>query len=103
MLLMNSNSIQSALIKMIIGIEVALMRIRIGKNHRHLAMMTEMISDHLVLIETMMIGLHHHLVMMMMTMIGIEIDLRVMTVTIEMTAMMIATKIMIKAISQLQY
>ncbi len=45
----------------------------------------------------------HHLVMMMMTMIGIEIDLHVMTVTIEMTAMMIATKIMIKAISQLQY
>ena len=76
---------------------------RIGKNHRHLAMMTEMISDHLVLIETMMIGLHHHLVMMMMTMIGIEIDLHVMTVTIEMTVMMIATKIMIKAISQLQY
>jgi hypothetical protein len=62
-----------------------------------------MISDHLVMIETMMIGLHHHLVMMMMTMIGIEIDLHVMTVTIEMTAMMIATKIMIKAISQLQY
>ena len=73
------------------------------KIHLHLAMMTEMISDHLVLIETMMIGLHHHLVMMMMTMIGIEIDLHVMIVTIEMTAMMIATKIMIKAISQLQY
>ena len=77
--------------KMIIGIGVALMRIRIGKNHLVMMMMMTMI------------GLHHHLVMMMMTMIGIEIDLHVMTVTIEMTAMMIATKIMIKAISQLQY
>ena len=77
---------------MIIGIGVALMRIRIGKNHLVMMMMMTMI------------GLHHHLVMMMMmTMIGIEIDLHVMTVTIEMTAMMIATKIMIKAISQLQY